>query len=101
MAVRDFVVVQGGADVRARLVLHALDLATLARCDDTIRARLPLGGADLRLLALESARLAAAELAAGDAGIDSRLLVRFALVDARRRRHGDLGERADRCDGES
>ena len=29
MAVRDFVVVQRGADVRARLLLHALELAAL------------------------------------------------------------------------
>src|SRR6478672_114750 len=82
MAVRDVVVVQRGADVRARLVLHALELATLARRDHAIGARLPLGGADLRLLALKATRLVAAELAAGDAGIDARLLIRFALVDA-------------------
>ena len=79
MAVRDFVVVQRGADVRARLLLHALELVALARRDDAVKLGLPFGGADLRLLALEPARLAAADLAAGDAGFDARLLIRFGI----------------------
>ena len=46
MAVRDFVVVQLRADVRARLFLHALELATLARRDDAVGLGLALGGAN-------------------------------------------------------
>jgi len=34
---RDVVVVQRGADVRARLILQALDLAPLTRRDDAVR----------------------------------------------------------------
>src|SRR5436190_3752227 len=98
MAVRDLVVVQRGADVRACLLLHALELVALARRDDTVGLGTPFGGANLRLLALESARLAAAQLAAGDAGVDARLLIRLALVDARRRHYAALGECADRRD---
>ena len=87
-----FVVVQGGPNVRACQFLHALELAVLARRDDlAVRLGLPFGDANLRLLALEPARLAAAELAAGDAGIDARLLIRLALVDPRRRPYDRLG----------
>ena len=56
--------------------------------------------ADARLLALEAERFAPGELAGGDAGVDARLLVRLAVVDAMRERCAALRERADRSDRE-
>jgi hypothetical protein len=45
---------------------------------------------------VQAVRLARGELAGGDAGVDPGLLVRLALVDARR--GGAGGERAERGD---
>ncbi|MFO1269577.1 MAG: hypothetical protein U1F67_24170 [Rubrivivax sp.] len=70
-------------DVGAGAVLHLRDVGTLLRRHLAVGARAVLGAVDAALLRFEPARLAA-ELARSNALIDAALLVRLALVDARR-----------------
>ena len=96
---RDLTVVLLGLDVRARLLLSRRSIWRRSRGVTTPSALAWRSAARmLRLLALEAARLAAVQLAAGDAGLDPGLLVRLALVDARRAGHalGECAERGDR-----
>src|SRR5262252_9671047 len=90
-------------DVPARAVLHAVHLSALGLGDGAVGLVLGLDLGDVRLLLVEAVRLARREPARSDAGVDARLLVRFALVDARRRgvarRGGGRGDRQRDADG--
>src|SRR5664279_3820002 len=74
-----------------------MQMATLLHRHRAVGLVFRLGGGNAALLLVEPVRLAGRELAGGDAGIDARLLVRFALVDARRL---GLREGAHRSDGD-
>ena len=83
----------------AGLVLHAVQVLTLARSDGTVGLGLVLGPFNARLLVLQPPVFALRQGAAGLALFDALFLALLALVDAGggRGARGRLGENGGRC----